>query len=129
LRAQLSDAAPDRAGVETGEMVEALGYRIRRLFLGVFMVGAYQEILGDMHNLFGDTDSVDVDIGPAGAITLSHPIHGDSVRSVLRYVNFDPDRLLETLERHCHDSTLDEHERGQFIAEIRDGLDGYTYLE
>jgi len=97
--------------------------------LGVFMVGAYQEILGDMHNLFGDTDSVDVDIGPAGAITLSHPIHGDSVRSVLRYVNFDPDRLLETLERHCHDSTLDEHERGQFIAEIRDGLDGYTYLE
>lgn len=97
--------------------------------LGVFMVGAYQEILGDMHNLFGDTDSVDVDIDADGEISLSHPIHGDTVRSVLRYVNFDPDKLLETLEGHCHAGDLDEHERAQFIAEIRDGLDGYTYLE
>lgn len=97
--------------------------------LGIFMVGAYQEILGDMHNLFGDTDSVDVNLTEEGGIELSHAIQGDTVSSVLRYVNFDPDLLLATLEERCHQAQLDDAERQRFLGEIRDGLAGYTYLE
>ena len=97
--------------------------------LGIFMVGAYQEILGDMHNLFGDTDSVDVEIDADGTIRLDHAIQGDSVASVLRYVNFDPDKLLAALQQHCQAAALSDEERGQFLQEISDGLNGYTYLE
>ncbi|ASK35583.1 arginine decarboxylase [Alcanivorax sp. N3-2A] len=97
--------------------------------LGIFMVGAYQEILGDMHNLFGDTDSVDVNLTETGEIELSHAIQGDTVSSVLRYVNYDPERLLGTLEQRCHQAQLDDAERQRFLGEIRDGLAGYTYLE
>lgn len=97
--------------------------------LGIFMVGAYQEILGDMHNLFGDTDSVDVELGENGQIALDHAIQGDTVSSVLRYVNYDPDKLLEALERHCQSAELDAAERQQFLSDIREGLAGYTYLE
>ena len=97
--------------------------------LGIFMVGAYQEILGDMHNLFGDTDSVDVDVTDAGEIVLDHAIQGDTVSSVLRYVNYDPDRLLESLEQHCRQAHLRDDEQEGFIELVRDGLAGYTYLE
>ena len=97
--------------------------------LGIFMVGAYQEILGDMHNLFGDTDSVDVGVDDDGSIRLDHAIQGDSVASVLRYVNFDPDKLLASLQQHCQAAALSEVEKQQFLQEISDGLDGYTYLE
>jgi arginine decarboxylase len=97
--------------------------------LGIFMVGAYQEILGDLHNLFGDTDSVDVEIDDAGHIRLDHAIQGDTVSSVLRYVNFDPDKLLSALRAHCERGSLTTTEREQFLLEISDGLAGYTYLE
>ncbi len=97
--------------------------------LGIFMVGAYQEILGDMHNLFGDTDSVDVEIGSNGEIHLDHAIQGDTVSSVLRYVNFEPDKLLAALEHRCQDAELEDDERQQFLNDIREGLAGYTYLE
>ena len=97
--------------------------------LGIFMVGAYQEILGDMHNLFGDTDSVDVDVEADGAITLSHAIQGDTVSSVLRYVNYDTDKLLASLEQHCRQAHLNNAEQEGFIELVREGLAGYTYLE
>ena len=97
--------------------------------LGFFLVGAYQEILGDMHNLFGDTDSVDAEVLPDGGVRLDHAIHGDTVSSVLRYVNFQPEKLLETLEKHCQQAHLDDSERAAFLADIRAGLEGYTYLE
>ncbi len=97
--------------------------------LAFFMVGAYQEILGDMHNLFGDTDSVDAEITPDGEVRLDHAIAGDTVSTVLRYVNFDPHRLLDTLEQHCERAHLDAGERATLLAEIRAGLESYTYLE
>jgi arginine decarboxylase len=97
--------------------------------LAFFMVGGYQEILGDMHNLFGDTDSVDAEITAEGEIRLDHAIDGDTVSTVLRYVNFDPERLLATLEQHCERAHLDEQERATVLAEIRAGLNSYTYLE
>lgn len=97
--------------------------------LGIFMVGAYQEILGDMHNLFGDTDAVDVDIDADGNIHLDEAIQGDTVSSVLRYVNYEPEELLETLASHCQRAALSDEERRTFMADIREGLAGYTYLE
>ena len=97
--------------------------------LGIFMVGAYQEILGDMHNLFGDTDSVDVDVDADGTIHLSHPIQGDTVSDVLQYVNYNPERLLHRLEQHCQQAHLSAHEQQGFVSLVRDGLNGYTYLE
>ncbi|PKM21803.1 MAG: arginine decarboxylase, partial [Gammaproteobacteria bacterium HGW-Gammaproteobacteria-14] len=97
--------------------------------LAIFMVGAYQEILGDLHNLFGDTDSVDVEIDEQGAILLDHAIQGDTVSSVLRYVNFDPEKLQDALRDHCKRADLSAAEREQFLVEIAEGLAGYTYLE
>lgn len=97
--------------------------------LGIFMVGAYQEILGDMHNLFGDTDACDIEVTDDGGIRLEHAIQGDSVSSVLRYVNFEPTELLATLEAKCQQSALSDAERAQFMLELKDGLEGYTYLE
>lgn len=97
--------------------------------LAIFMVGAYQEILGDLHNLFGDTDSVDVSLAENGDIQLSHAIQGDTVSSVLRYVNFEPEKLMQALAAHCERAEISGEERGQFIQEIEDGLAGYTYLE
>lgn len=97
--------------------------------LAVFMVGAYQEILGDLHNLFGDTDAVDIELDEAGNIGLHHAIWGDTVSDVLKYVNFDPQKLLLSLEQRCNEVSLDEAERQVFLSELKDGLEGYTYLE
>src|SRR5690606_20780665 len=97
--------------------------------LGIFMVGAYQEILGDLHNLFGDTDSVDVEIDADGKVQLDHAIQGDTVSSVLRLVNYDPEKLLAALQDHCERASLSAEQRQQFLLEISDGLAGYTYLE
>lgn len=97
--------------------------------LGIFLVGAYQEILGDMHNLFGDTDSVDVSINQDGNYKLSQARKGDTVDSVLRYVHIDTKELL-ALYKTKLDAALDDGEEKQsMLAELENGLHGYTYLE
>nr|WP_297460932.1 biosynthetic arginine decarboxylase [uncultured Halomonas sp.] len=97
--------------------------------LGMFLVGAYQEILGDLHNLFGDTDSVDAALDSDGGWRLSNAIHGDSVTDVLRYVNFDAEVLRSRLKAQLDGSGLDRDERDTFMADLTAGLEGYTYLE
>ncbi|WP_176493726.1 biosynthetic arginine decarboxylase [Cobetia sp. 5-25-4-2] len=97
--------------------------------LGFFMVGAYQEILGDLHNLFGDTDSVDASLDDEGQWQLSHAIQGDSVAQVLRYVNFDPDQLAARLARQLKSSNLNALEQADLLEDLKAGLEGYTYLE
>ncbi len=98
--------------------------------LGIFLVGAYQEILGDMHNLFGDTDSVHVELLPDGRHTLVAPRRGDTVDSVLRYVHFDPEDLLAAYrEKVDRASGFDRERRESFLKELSAGLEGYTYLE
>ncbi|WP_322002215.1 biosynthetic arginine decarboxylase [Marinobacter alexandrii] len=99
------------------------------LLMGFFMTGAYQEILGDMHNLFGDTHSVDVQLNPEGGFSIGQPITGDTVSKVLRYVNFEPEALLQTYRRKFDASDLSESQRTQLLAELTAGLEGYTYLE
>lgn len=97
--------------------------------LAIFMVGAYQEILGDMHNLFGDTDAVDVQIKPDGRIELVDATKGDTVDAVLQYVHFEPRVLLQRLHEQLVHSELGTEEQAQCLAELKEGLSGYTYLE
>ncbi|MET4027021.1 arginine decarboxylase [Marinobacter sp. MBR-99] len=99
------------------------------LLMGFFMTGAYQEILGDMHNLFGDTHSVDVRLNDQGKYDIGTPITGDTVAKVLRYVNFEPDNLLRAYQDKFAASDLNEPTQARLLAELKAGLEGYTYLE
>ncbi|WP_355661055.1 biosynthetic arginine decarboxylase [Halomonas salifodinae] len=97
--------------------------------MGFFLVGAYQEILGDLHNLFGDTDSVDAALDDNGDWVLSEAIHGDTVAQVLRHVNFDTEVLRRHLAGQLAASGLETSEREAFLEDLSAGLEGYTYLE
>ena len=102
-------------------------------YLGVFLVGAYQEILGDLHNLFGDTHAVHVSLDASGNVVLDSVIKGDTVREVLDYVEFDADllvrKLRDAVEAAVRDGRIDFEESGRLIRFYEDGLHGYTYLE
>ena len=101
-------------------------------YLGVFLVGAYQEILGDMHNLFGDTNAVHISVKD-GTYHIDQIIDGETVEEVLDYVQYDPKKLVRQLERWVTKSvkqgkiTLEEGK--EFLSNYRSGLYGYTYLE
>ncbi len=98
--------------------------------LGIFMVGAYQEILGDMHNLFGDTDSVHVELLPDGSHKLTQAQRGDTVDSVLRYVHFEPQELTAAYRAKVEAATgLSGKQREDYLDELTAGIEGYTYLE
>jgi arginine decarboxylase len=97
--------------------------------LGFFLTGAYQEILGDLHNLFGDTDSVDVVLDDEGKPQLENIIKGDTVDRVLGYVNFNPGELLQALREQLNLSQLEPEEKVRFLQLFEEGLSGYTYLE
>ena len=97
--------------------------------LGIFLTGAYQEILGDLHNLFGDTNAVHVRLTEAG-YEVTDLVHGDTVTEVLNYVQFQPSELLMTFRRKVTAAKdLQRAEANQFIADYVAGLEGYTYLE
>lgn len=97
--------------------------------LGFFLTGAYQEILGDLHNLFGDSDSVDVVLDAEGRPVLENLIKGDTVDRVLRYVNFDPEILLTAMKQQLQGKALTDAEKSHFLQLYEEGLQGYTYLE
>jgi len=97
--------------------------------VGIFMLGAYQEILGDMHNLFGDTDSVHIRADDAGNFSITDPLRGDSVDHVLSLVQFKSDWMREVYARKVADSGVDADKQTQYLQELEDGLTGYTYLE
>jgi len=102
-------------------------------YLGVFLVGAYQEILGDLHNLYGDTHAVHVSLDADNRVVLDAVIKGDTVREVLSYVQFDGDALISKLrvdvETAVRDGRIDYEESGRLVQFFEDGLHGYTYLE
>jgi arginine decarboxylase len=101
--------------------------------LGAFLVGAYQEILGDLHNLFGDTNAVHVSLGENGDVLLDTVIRGDTVREVLDYVQFNSKALLEEFRRDVEialrEGKIGYEESGRLLRFYEDGLNGYTYLE
>ena len=99
---------------------------------GVFLVGAYQEILGDLHNLFGDTNVVHVSTGESG-YHIDQVIDGESVAEVLEYVQYNPKKLVRTVETWVMSSVkqgkISVEEGKEFLSNYRSGLYGYTYLE
>jgi arginine decarboxylase len=101
-------------------------------YIGVFLVGAYQEILGDLHNLFGDTNAVHVSVDENGYY-IDKIIDGETVAEVLDYVQYNSKKLVRTLETWVTSSVKDgkvtAEEGKEFLSNYRSGLYGYTYLE
>ena len=101
-------------------------------YIGVFLVGAYQEILGDLHNLFGDTNAVHVSVTDKG-YEIDQIIDGETVAEVLEYVQYNPKKLVRTLETWVTSSVkagvISSKEGKEFLSNYRSGLYGYTYLE
>jgi arginine decarboxylase len=101
--------------------------------LGVFLVGAYQETLGDLHNLLGDTNVVSVQIDADGQIHYTREIEGDSVSDVLSYVEYEPkemiSRVRQTAEHAVKNGIMSAKERRAIMDAYEDGMRGYTYFE
>lgn len=101
-------------------------------YLGVFLVGAYQEILGDMHNLFGDTNAVHIDVYK-NHYEIDQVIEGETVAEVLEYVEYNPKKLVRNVETWVTASMksgkITPEEGREFLSNYRSGLYGYTYLE
>lgn len=97
--------------------------------LGFFLVGAYQEILGDMHNLFGDTHTIDLRVADNGELEIYNTDYGSGVDELLDYVDFDAKSLLESYRRQLKASGLELAQQRQYLAELREGIYGYSYLE
>jgi arginine decarboxylase len=102
-------------------------------FLGVFLIGAYQEILGDLHNLFGNTNTVHVSLAAGGGYQIEHVVTGDTVTDVLKYVSYAREDLVARVRRfaelavRANRMTLDETR--SMLRMYEEGLAGYTYLE
>lgn len=101
-------------------------------YVGVFLVGAYQEILGDLHNLFGDTNAVHVSVNDDG-YSIDQIIDGETVAEVLDYVQYNPKKLVRTVETWVTSAVksgiISSEEGKEFLSTYRSGLYGYTYLE
>ncbi|MCF6442231.1 biosynthetic arginine decarboxylase [Pseudoalteromonas luteoviolacea] len=95
--------------------------------LAMFMVGAYQEILGDLHNLFGDTDSVHVELNETG-YQLTNALKGDCVEDVLRFVHYDKQQLIDNFTRQVNAVAVAPKTKETFLKELKMGLTGYTYF-
>jgi arginine decarboxylase len=102
-------------------------------YLGAFLLGAYQEILGDLHNLFGDTNAVHVSVEEDGSYNIDAVIKGDTVREVLAYVEYNGEmlaaRIRKDVERAVRAGMITLNESKQMLRFYEQGLDGYTYLE
>lgn len=116
----------DQDGVETTLKLHADNGE--PYLLGIFLVGAYQEILGDMHNLFGDTDAVNVELDEQGGYRLAEPERGDSVDELLCHVHFEPQQMLECYRHKLHEGGGDARVADSHFRELEAGLHGTTYL-
>ena len=101
-------------------------------YLGVFLIGAYQEILGDLHNLFGDTNAVHISVNDRG-YHIDQIFDGETVEEVLDYVQYNPKKLVRQLEtwvtKSVKQGRISLEEGKEFLSNYRSGLYGYTYLE
>ena len=102
-------------------------------FLGVFYIGAYQETLGDLHNLFGDTNVVTIKLKENGGYQLLHEQEGDTISEVLSYVEYEPKDIINRFKRIVEDAVrsrdLSLSERKQLIQSFKESISGYTYFE
>jgi arginine decarboxylase len=101
--------------------------------LGSFLLGAYQEILGDLHNLFGDTNAVHVSLDENGEVVLETVVQGDTVREVLNYVQYNTQNLIDQFRKDVETAVREQRigyeESGRLLKFYEEGLQGYTYLE
>jgi arginine decarboxylase len=101
-------------------------------YLGIFLVGAYQECLGNLHNLFGDTNAVHVDVDDDGQPRITSIVEGDTVREVLSYVQYTGDELISGLnhliDRAVRGGTMSAEDSAKFMQRYKESLSGYTYL-
>ena len=101
-------------------------------YVAAFLTGAYQEILGDMHNLFGDTDAIHVSVSSSGSYVVDHHVEGDSVYDILKYVGYHKRELMEkiqqTTETAVSNNRLSREEAGKLLKNYSQSLTGYTYL-
>ncbi|MBK5968082.1 MULTISPECIES: biosynthetic arginine decarboxylase [Thiorhodovibrio] len=120
----------DQDGIEASLPLHDFDPKQDRYLIGFFMVGAYQEILGDIHNLFGDTDAVNIELDPNApdGYRLGDLERGDSTEELLRYVHFEPRALLSRYRQLLQQANLDTATREAFYLELKVGLYGYTYL-
>ena len=125
------DAFIDQRDVKKTLMLHP--YDGHHYYMGAFLIGAYQEILGDLHNLFGDTNAVHVDLNPSGEVILNQILKGETVSEVLDYVQFEGKdlmaRLQVSIETAVREKRITHEEAGRFERFYEDGLSGYTYLE
>lgn len=102
-------------------------------YLGAFLVGAYQETLGDLHNLLGDTNVVSIRVQEDGTYEFVREISGDSISDILAYVEYEPRRILENIrhnaERAVRNKTITPAERFSIMQAFENGMRGYTYFE
>lgn len=102
-------------------------------YLGVFFVGAYQETLGDLHNLFGDTNVATIDLRMDGGFDLLQEVEGDTISEVLSYVEYDPRDCLDAFRKFIDEAisagTLKTSDRRTLMGAYRDSINGYTYYE
>ncbi|HHX8495922.1 arginine decarboxylase [Vibrio diabolicus] len=117
----------DGQGIESTLPVPAWS-KDKPYLMGFFLVGAYQEILGDMHNLFGDTHSAVVNVDEHGQFEISYINEGDSVEDMMRYVHIDVDAIRDNYKQLVS-QRVEANEQAQILAELEQGLAGYTYLE
>jgi len=114
------------------DVLELHAWNGRPYFMGIFLVGAYQEILGDLHNLFGDTDAVHVRLDDKGRYRVEHVVEGDEVNQVLAYVQYDRSRLIEgvrrTIEEAYREGQISLDESARLRKRFEQGLQEYTYL-
>jgi len=117
----------------TRSTLELHPYTGEPYYIGTFLLGAYQEILGDLHNLFGDTNAVHVDIEADGSYRIDEFIPGDTVREVLHYVQFSAEKLIDRMrkevERALRAGRISLKESREFLKFYESGMEGYTYLE
>ncbi|MFN8389268.1 MAG: biosynthetic arginine decarboxylase [Bdellovibrionota bacterium] len=101
-------------------------------YFAAFLVGAYQEILGDLHNLFGDTNAVHVEVSPDGRVDFTNVVLGDNVQDVLRYVQYEKEDLCvrwrNALEQAVYSGSLTAAESGEMFRKYSQAFQGYTYL-
>ncbi len=102
-------------------------------YLAAFLVGAYQEILGDMHNLLGDTNAVHVSLDGDGRVCIDEVVEGDTVREVLQYVQFSASELMRSMRKRVEQALMENRitldESRVLLKFYESGLAGYTYLE
>ena len=102
-------------------------------YLGVFLVGAYQETLGDLHNLFGDTNVVSVRVNHDGTFEFVHEFHGDTIGNVLEYVEYHPNSVQEKFrqraEQAVRENKISASMRREMLKAFRESINGYTYYE